>query len=139
MLGRRRGRCYLALVFLPFLAQQLLQHSDAFIHVLFLQQKRRQEAQDCVLGHIEEHALRETLLDQRTRGNIEHEALNEPAAPRFTGGCVLADQLLELQMQIAADLSDVFEQVLFFDDSQVFEGDAACQRTAAESSAVLSG
>src|SRR6266851_9139822 len=44
--------------FLPPLAQQLLQHFDAFIHMFFLEQERRQEAQDCVLGRVEEYALR---------------------------------------------------------------------------------
>ena len=41
------------LSFLTFFAQKLLQHSDAFIHVLFLEQKWRQEAHDRVLRGIE--------------------------------------------------------------------------------------
>src|ERR1700681_1024200 len=56
---------------LPLLAQQLPQNFDAFIHVFFLQQERRQEAQDRVLGRVEEHALRQALLHQPTRGNVE--------------------------------------------------------------------
>src|ERR1700730_3456580 len=42
-------------------------------------------------------------------------------------------------MQIAANLHDVFEQVLFLDDRQILKPDAASQRTTAKSGAVLSG
>src|ERR1700730_6558823 len=132
------GRSHV-LRFLPFLAQQLLQYFDAFVHMFFLQQERRQEAQDRVLGRVEEHTLDQSLLYQWTRGNVEHQALNEPAAARFAGRGVLRDEFLELLMQVAANSRDVFEQVLFFYDCQIFEPDAAGQRTTAEGSAVLSG
>src|SRR5208337_5664091 len=79
------------------------------------------------------------LLHQWTRGNLEHEALNQSAAARFTGRGVLRDQFLELLMQVSSNLHDVFEQVFFFNDGQIFEPDAAGQRTAAEGGAVLSG
>ena len=128
-----------ALRFLPLLAQQLLQYFDAFIHVLFLEQKWRQEAQDGVLGRVEEHALRQSLLYQWARGNVEHEALNESAAARFAGCGVLIDQFPELLMQIAADLLDIFKQVFLFDDCQILKSDAARQWTAAKGGAVLSG
>ena len=49
------------------------------------------------------------------------------------------DEFLELLMQVAANLRDVFEQVLFFYDRQIFEPDAAGQRTTAKGGAVLSG
>src|SRR5260370_21649908 len=135
---RQRGWSHV-LRFLPFLAQQLLQYFDAFVHMFFLQQERRQEAQDRVLGRVEEHTLGQSLLYQWTRGDVEHQALNEPAAARFAGRGVLRDEFLELLMQVAANLRDVFEQVLFFYDCQIFEPDAAGQRTTAEGSALLSG
>src|ERR1700674_4233985 len=125
--------------FLPLLAQQLFQNLDAFIHMLFLEQKWRQEAQDCVLGRVEEYALRQPLFDQWARRNVEHQALNESAASRFAGCGILVDEFLELLMQIAANLHDVFQQVLFLDDRQIFEPNAASQRTAAKGGAVLSG
>src|SRR5208282_783466 len=139
LLKRCSDLCSRARRFLPLLAQQLLQHSDAFIHVLFFQQERRQEAQDRVLGRVEQYALRQSLLHQWPCGNVEHEALNESAAARFAGSGILVDQFLELLMQVPANLHDVFEQMLFFDDRQIFEPDTARQRTAAKGSAVLSG
>src|ERR1700675_3951190 len=125
--------------FLPLLAQQLLQHFDAFIHVFFFEEKWRQEAQDRVLGRIEEYALRQALLHQWTRGNVEDQALNESAAARFVGRGVLADEFLKLLMQIPAALPDIFQQMLFFYDRQIFEPYAAGQRTASKGGAVLSG
>src|ERR1700675_3337310 len=118
--------------FLPLLAQQLLQYFDAFVHMFFLQQEWRQEAQDRVLGRVEEHALRQALLHQWTRGNVEHETLNESATSRFAGRGGFGDQFLELLMQVAADLQDVFEQMLLFDNRQIFEPDATRQRAASK-------
>src|SRR5271165_5801396 len=42
-------------------------------------------------------------------------------------------------MQVAADLDDVFEEALFFHDRQIFQADAAGQRTSAKRCTVLPG
>jgi len=107
--------------------------------VLFFQKEGRQEAQDGVLSYVEKYTLRQTLFDQRARGNVEHEALNESSASYFAGSGVLVDQSLELLMQIAADFRDVFEQAFLLDDCQIFEADATGQRTSSKGGAVLAG
>src|ERR1700675_944588 len=87
--------------FLPFLAQQLLQYFDSFVHMFFLQQERRQAEKDRVQGRVEEQDLGNSLLYEWTRGNVEHQAMNEPAEVRFAGRGVLRDEFLELLMQVA--------------------------------------
>jgi hypothetical protein len=90
---RRRGKPRLYAAVFRF-AKQFFQHSDAFIHVLFFEQEGRQEAQDGALGGVEEHALGQGLLDQRARGNVEHEALNESASADFAGSGAFAYEFL---------------------------------------------
>src|ERR1700690_4670249 len=106
--------------------------------MLLLEQKRRQEAQDRILRNIKEDTLCQALLHQRTRRNIEPQPLHESAATSLAGSSVLADECLKLLLQIASNLGNILQQVLLFDDGEIFESDAASQRTSAKSSAVLS-
>src|SRR5208282_3615799 len=55
------------------------------------------------------------------------------------GGGEFVCQLLELLMQVASNLHDVFKQAIFFDDGQVLEADPAGQRPPAKSCSMLSG
>src|SRR5208283_2254293 len=66
-------------------------------------------------------------------------ALNKSSTADFTGCSVLRDQFLELLVQVAAYFHYVCEEALFFHDGEVFEADAAGQRTSAECRAVLPG
>src|SRR5207244_4329274 len=63
---------------LPPPPQQLLQHADPFIHMLLLQEKRRQEAHHGVLRAVEKNSLRQRSIHNWTRRNIKLNALNEP-------------------------------------------------------------
>src|SRR5437879_3361211 len=47
---------------LPPPPQQLLQHADPFIHMLLLQEKRRQEAHHGVLRAVEKNSLRQRSI-----------------------------------------------------------------------------
>src|SRR4029077_12847732 len=60
--------------------QQLLQHPDTFIHVLFLEQKRRQESHHRILSAIEPRAFRQCRIHDRTRRNLQLNTLDEPTS-----------------------------------------------------------
>src|ERR1700730_13278187 len=107
--------------------------------MFFFQQKRRQEAQDRVLSHVEENALLQSLLHNRPCGNVEHETLNESTAANFQSGGVLAHQLFELLVEVSANLGDVIQQMLFVDDREKFQCDAASKWPSAKSGAMLAG
>ena len=131
--------CFSGLGFFSLLAQQFLQHFNAFIHVFFLQQERRQKAQNRILGDVKEHALCQALLNQRTRRNVEHQALNEAAAAALASNGIFLDQTLKLLAQVATNFFDIFQKVFLFHDRQVFESDAACQWATSKGGAVLAG
>src|SRR5579862_1002537 len=125
--------------FSAFLPKQFLQHANALVHMLFFQQKRRQEAEDFILGDIKKYSFRQPLLDDWPRRNVEHQALNETSSSRFDGRCILVNQAQELFMEIAAHFQNVLHQPLFFKDGKVFEANATGERTTSERRAVLPG
>src|ERR1700722_1363326 len=122
---------------LPLLPQQFLQHANPFVHVLLLQQERGQEANHGILGAVEEHTFRQTCVDNRTRRDLQLNPLDETAPAYFRGGCALLRQRFQLLLQVRTHFVYVLEQLLFFHDRQKFQGDAAGQRTSAESGAML--
>src|ERR1700730_2796719 len=107
--------------------------------MFFFQQKRRQEAQDRVLSHVEENALLQSLLHNRPCGNVEHETLNESTAANFQNGGVLAHQFFELLVEVSAYLGNVIQQMLFVDDREKFQCDAASKWASSKGCAVLPG
>ena len=107
--------------------------------MLLLQQKGREKAYDRVLRAIEQDSLREALLDDGTGWNLQVDALNESAAADFFCGGVVLNQNFKFVLQVAAYLGDIPQQVLFFDDCQIFQRHTTGQRSASEGRAMLSG
>src|SRR5579859_6220871 len=124
---------------LPLLSQQLLQHANAFIHVLLLHQERRQEAHHRVLRAVEQNALGKRRIHNRTRGDVELNSLNESAPAHSLRSPALLHNFLQLLLQIAANLVHVLQQLLFFDDRKKLQRDAARQGTTAERCPMLPG
>lgn len=77
-------------------AQEFAEDANPFVDVLLLQQERREEANDRVMGAVEEHALGESLLDNRAAWNLEIDSLDESAPAHFFRGGVIVHQLLKL-------------------------------------------
>src|ERR1700674_187661 len=119
------------------LSQQLLEHSHALVHVLFLEQEWREESEHRVLGAVEEYALRESLFHDGARGNVELQALYQAAAANFASYGIAFHQRFQLLLQIRADADNMLQQVLFFDDGQILECDPARQWASAESGSML--
>src|SRR5262249_49107059 len=101
-------------------------------------QEWRQETDDCVLGAIEENARSQCLLDNRTRGNIKLQALNESSATHFLHCSIFPSHFLELLVQVSSSRIDVLQKLLLFKDREIFKRHAAGERAAAESGSVLS-
>src|ERR1039458_10226166 len=122
---------------LPLLPQQLLQHPYPLIHMLLLQQVRRQEPHHRILRAVEQHALRQRRIHNRPRRNLQIDPLNKSSPPHFLRGRALLGNRLQLLLQIGANFVHVVQQLLFFHDRQKLQRDAASQRTASESCPVL--
>src|ERR1700758_183578 len=105
--------------------------------MLFLQEERWEKTHYRVLRAVEQHSLRESLLDDGARGNVEVNALNETAPAHFLRGSVTVYDLLKFVLKICSDFVDMRQQIFFFDNGQIFQGDARGERPAAEGGAML--
>src|SRR5437016_462 len=133
--GATRNLCCLW----PFFAQKFAKNTDSLVHMLFLQEERWEKTHDRVLRAVEQHSLRESLLDDRARGDVEVDALNEAAPTYFLRGGVTVYELLKFMLKICSDFIDIGQQIFFFDNGQVLESDARGERPAAEGGAMLAG
>src|SRR6201981_409114 len=107
--------------------------------MLFLQEERWEKARYRVLRAVEQHSLRESLLDDGARGNVEVDALNEAAPAYFLRGGITVYELLKFMLKICSDFIDIGQQIFFFDNGQIFQGNSRGERPAAEGGAMLAG
>src|SRR2546425_1191397 len=105
--------------------------------MLLLQQKRRQETQHRVLCAVEEHTLRQRLFHNRTRRNLKLESLNETSSADVLSRGIAFRQSFQLLLQVRSYTGDILQQPFFFEDRQIFEGNAAGQRAATERGSML--
>ena len=87
--------------------------------MLLLEQKWWKEAEDGVLGAIEEHALGESLFHDGAGGDVELQAYNQSAAADFAGDGVAFGQGFQLLLQIRANADDILQQSVFFEDGEI--------------------
>src|SRR5580704_11567718 len=102
----------------PPLPQQLLQHPNPLIHMLLLQQKRRQEPHHGILRRIKKDALRQSLIRNWTRRNRQIDPLNKSASAHFLGSSTLLHNRPQLLLQVSANFIHIVEQLLIFHDRQ---------------------
>src|SRR5208282_351991 len=121
----------------PSLPQQLLQHANPPIHMLLLQQKRRQEPHHRVLRGVKQHTLGQRRIHNRTRRHLDLNPLNQSAPAHLVPRAALLRQRLQLLLQIAANLVDVIEELFFLDNRQKLQRHATRQRTASKRRAML--
>src|SRR5947209_8729858 len=98
--------------------------------MLLFQQERRQETNDRVLRAVEQHSLCQGSIDNRARRNLQLNSLNESSAANSDGSGLLLDDFLQLLLQVSANFVHILQQLLIFDDRQVFQRHAASQGAA---------
>src|SRR5580704_95649 len=123
----------------PPLPQQLLQHPDPFIHMLLLQQKRRQEPHHGILRAVEQNALGQRRIHNRPRRNLQIDPLNKPSPPHFLSGSTLLHNPLQLLLQVSADFIHVLQKFFIFHNRQKLQSNSASQRPSSKGSSMLPG
>src|SRR6202171_5778572 len=89
---------------LPLLPQKFLQHPNHLIHMLLLQQKRRQKPHDSILCTVEQNSLRECRIHDRPSRNLQIDPLNKSSPPYSLRGSFLLYNRLQLLLQIRTNL-----------------------------------
>src|SRR5438309_485809 len=106
--------------------------------MLLLQQKWRKKSQNSILRAVEENTRAERLLHDGARRNVKLKPQNEAAPPDFPHRRGTLAKRRQLFPQILPDAGYILQQLLFFQDFQIFESHAAGQGTATKSSPMLS-
>src|SRR4029077_8771471 len=122
---------------LPLLLQQLLQHPNPLIHMLLLQQKRRQKPHHRILRRIKKNALLQSRIHNRPRRNLQIDPLNKSAPPHFPRRRTFFSNRFQFLLQVRANFIHVVQQPLLFHNRQKLQRYPASQGTATKSRPML--
>src|SRR5207249_9670649 len=115
------------------------QGRDELVHVMPLDNERRQKPQDFLLSAVEQEARLERPLHYRLAGDSKLGGDHQSLASHLADDPQLALQLFQLLAKIDADLAHAVEEAGPLDDLEELQGEAALQRSAAERGAMHPG
>src|SRR5580692_4486424 len=120
------------------LRKNLIQCRDSLVHMFFLKNERRQESKHRIARHIDQYLALQHLLARQLRqiSRVKLSRQHQPLTANIHDGLMLLRQLLQLSLEVIANLNHMCQQAFAFDRIDDRNCHRASQRSASKRSPV---